>query len=84
MRRAIKDRDRMQDELATTSAKTQIAKQVPIATFYHLERHPSNVRAAEAAVQEPLKSNLRNYIKAVFDQVRQSAKAYQLNGDGDI
>lgn len=62
MRGAIKDRDRMQGELATASAKLQIPEGAFTASFGHLKPDSNKVRAAEAAVQKRTKSNLWNYI----------------------
>lgn len=42
------------------------------------------MRAAEALVQERVKYNLPNYIPTVFNQVKESIKAYQLNVKGNI
>lgn len=40
--------------------------------------------AAEAAVQERMKSNLRTFIQMVLNQAKQSTKGYALNVEGNI
>lgn len=35
-------------------------------------------------MQNQMKSNFLNYVQKVFDQVKQSAEAYQMNFKGDI
>lgn len=45
----------------------------------HLKWHCRNAEAAEAVVQGNMKSNFRNYIQTVLDQVHQSTEAYQLH-----
>lgn len=42
------------------------------------------MQAVEAAVQQRLKSNLSNFMQMVFEQVKQSAKAYELNVEANI
>lgn len=53
-------------------------------TFYHFMRHSCIMQAAEAAMQKHMNSNLQNCVQTVFDQFKQSTKAYQLSVDGDI
>lgn len=81
---AVEYRDCMQGELATTSALLRITKRGLTATFDPFKRHSSNVQAAEATVQERIKSNLGNNIQTIFNGVKQIIKAYQLNVDGHI
>lgn len=67
----MKECDRAQKKVATTkSAKLQVAKVAPTALFDHFKWHSSNVPNAEAAVQARM--NLRNFMKTVFEQVKQS------------
>lgn len=81
---AIEELDGMRREMATLSRRLQAAKDALTATFDHLQRHSSNFWTADAAVGEPMKSNLQNFIQTVLDQFKQSSEAYQLNVDGDI
>lgn len=78
---SIENRNCVRDDLATASAKLQVAKGAFNDNFDHYNRHCSIVCLAEAPVQERLKSSLWNYIQTIFAQVKQSNEAYQLDVD---
>lgn len=81
---AMEDCNCVLGKVVTFSAKLKVAKRALTLTFDHLIRHCSEVQAAEAVVQESMKSNLRSYVQTNFDQVKHSPWAYHLNVDGDI
>lgn len=66
------------------NAKLKDDRRAPTANFDHLKRNISSLQPADAAVQEPMESNLRNYIQTGFEQFKASTKVYQLNVKGDI
>lgn len=84
MHSAIEELDYAQNQLATTSAKLQVAKQALTATFDHLKHHSDTLQAAGAALQEHMKSNWRNHMPSVFDQVKHSTEWEQLSVEGVI
>lgn len=84
MRSAMEDSDGMQGKLVITSAKLEVARRALSATFGHRKQYTSNMQLLEAAVLKRLKSNFWNYVRKLFDQVKQCTEAYQLNKNGKI
>lgn len=76
MDHAIGSLDSVQGELATALWKLQAANRELTAWLDQLKWHFSSVRAPETALQERMKSNLKNYIKTIFNRVKQRTKLY--------
>lgn len=62
--------------MATNGARLQVAEKARATTFDQLNLQLSNVQGAKIAVLKCVKSNLPNYIRFIFHQVKQSTEAY--------
>lgn len=76
IRSTIDGLDSLAGSLRTAPEKLQVPRVSLTARFDHLKKQCSSVRAAEAAVQERVESNLRNYHQTLFKHNIQSTEAY--------